>query len=62
MTTQERLRETAKYLRTQYPRPFSQGVYVDELMLRAADEMDDLFRNLGSLAERITGTDNAGQL
>lgn len=52
MTTQERLRETAKYLRTQYPRPFSLGEYVDELMERAADEMDDQFRLFGSLAEQ----------
>ena len=52
MTTQERLREAAKYLRTQHPRPFSLGVYIDELMVQAADEMDDQFRLFGSLAEQ----------
>lgn len=41
MTTQERLREAAKYLRTQYPRPFSCGQFIDELMVQGADEMDN---------------------
>jgi hypothetical protein len=41
MTTQERLREAAKYLRTQYPRPCSGGMFVDHLMDQAANEMDN---------------------
>lgn len=41
MTTQERLRESAAYLRTQHPRPCSCGQYVDELMVQAAAEMDN---------------------
>lgn len=41
MTTQERLRASAAYLRTQYPRPFSCGQFIDELMDQAADEMDN---------------------
>jgi hypothetical protein len=41
MTTQERLREAAKYMRTQYPRPCSDGMFVDELMVQAAEEIDE---------------------
>lgn len=51
MTTQERLREAAKELRRRHPRPSSLGVYVDELMERAADEMDQQLRLFASLAE-----------
>jgi hypothetical protein len=39
MTTSDRLREAARYLRTQHPRPCCGGLYIDELMVRAADEL-----------------------
>ena len=57
MTTEERLREAARYLRTQHPRPTSCGLFIDELILRAADEMDakTLF-----VAQLALGTDDAG--
>lgn len=41
MTTQERLKASAAYLRTQYPRPFCCGQFIDELMVQAANEMDN---------------------
>jgi len=55
MTTEERLREAARYLRTQHPRPTSCGLFIDELMLRAAKEMDEktLF-----VAQLMLGTDD----
>ncbi len=64
MTTQERLREAAEYLRRQYPRPCSNGMYVDELMIQAADEMDKWIGLLAEVsvdltAERIANEDPA---
>jgi len=42
MTLEERLREAATYLARQYPRPSSNGRYIDELMTKAADEIRGL--------------------
>lgn len=50
MTTQERLRASAAYLRTQYPRPFSCGQFIDELMDQAANEMDNWIKLLADAA------------
>lgn len=49
MTTQQRLLEAARYLRTQHPRPSSNGEYIDELMQRAAKELDEGFLLLASI-------------
>ena len=54
MTTEERLREAARYLRTQHPRPCSCGMYIDELMEQAADEMNARTR---FVADLMLGTD-----
>jgi hypothetical protein len=55
MTTQERLRYTARALRKQRPRAMANGEYVDELLTRSADEIDHLFEMLRAVM--ITNVD-----
>ncbi len=50
MTNEERMREAAIYLRGQYPRPCSCGLYVDELLVLGADELRGLHEAYGRLA------------
>lgn len=47
MTVEERLRQAAPYLARQWPRPSSNGLYIDELMIQAADELKGLHLLLG---------------
>jgi hypothetical protein len=50
MTTQERLRAAAKRLEKSKPRLAADGEYLDELLTRAADEMDRQLEMFAMLA------------
>jgi hypothetical protein len=50
MTTEERLREHAIILRVGKIRQTTNGMYLDELLDRAADELRDNARTIGNLA------------
>ncbi|RTK98879.1 MAG: hypothetical protein EKK59_06880 [Neisseriaceae bacterium] len=50
MTTEERLRQSARILAKGKPRPLLDGLYLDELLDRAADELRDQAKTIGDLA------------
>lgn len=50
MTLEERMREAARYLRTQHPRPISNGVYIDELLTEGQNELNRLTRMVLDIA------------
>jgi hypothetical protein len=50
MTTQERLRAAAQRLANTRPRLTADGEYLDELLTRAADEMDRQMEMFAMLA------------
>jgi recombinational DNA repair protein (RecF pathway) len=59
MTTQERLRREAVALRRIRPRMLAQGEYMDELLDRAADEMDAQAELFMRLAKEQNATETA---
>ena len=57
MTTEQHLRAVAAALAKQRPRPFVSPFYLDELLTRAADELDERTRTIVAIAiSRATAT------